>query len=333
MDHPYATLPNGTTGKFCARCSTLRPLDEFYRNTKQPDGRTRLCYICMGQRMKDYAANAAVPCGICEKIISPYTAVNGLCTDCWREQCGPPEPRPDLTVSLECLRCRTIVTMSLPAAKVWKNLCPSCASIRTRTYTLEDGSIHTPGPDTISLYDVKNWQRLAQRLASRSTATSIIPPHLVGTPRGVPCIVWSGATSVGGYGKMGLTIEGKHVVMPVHRIPLLLRDECMPRELNARHLCHNKLCVEVAHLAWGTDADNVLDTMMLRRWEQRTVAPVPLRLTVVQVEEIRRVRAKYGISYVALARLCGVSRDTIRDICTGRTWKNYVVEPAEDIAE
>ena len=44
----------------------------------------------------------------------------------------------------------------------------------------------------------------------------------------------------------------------------ILEGVSMPREIVVRHKCHNRLCINPAHLQWGTQADNRRDDVA--RW-------------------------------------------------------------------
>ena len=45
----------------------------------------------------------------------------------------------------------------------------------------------------------------------------------------------------------------------IHRYNYQLKNGVIPRELVVRHICDNKMCVNVDHLLIGTHADNVKD--------------------------------------------------------------------------
>lgn len=88
-----------------------------------------------------------------------------------------------------------------------------------------------------------------------------------------------------------------------------------------RHKCDNPRCINPDHLEPGTVKDNVRD--MIERGRSR-LEPQPgerngrARLTLVQVEEIRRLLPT--TTQTALARQYGVSVSTIHAIKTGRRW-------------
>ena len=80
----------------------------------------------------------------------------------------------------------------------------------------------------------------------------------------IACWPWLGQTmkSRGGYGR--LVINGKHV--GAHRIALILSKGDPDRpDLFACHTCDNPICCNPAHLWWGTNMENVQDSIIKGR--------------------------------------------------------------------
>lgn len=67
--------------------------------------------------------------------------------------------------------------------------------------------------------------------------------------------IYTGQRSQGGYGRF--KVAGKWV--RAHRYSYELAHGLLPRGLAVRHACHNRLCVNPAHLILGTNADNGRD--------------------------------------------------------------------------
>jgi len=70
-----------------------------------------------------------------------------------------------------------------------------------------------------------------------------------------PCKEWQGAVNNKGYGKLAV----KGLDWLAHRYEYTKEHGHIPKGLIVRHLCNNKLCIEIEHLALGTYQDNTDD--------------------------------------------------------------------------
>lgn len=128
------------------------------------------------------------------------------------------------------------------------------------------------------------------------------------------------SVSKSGYASIGLLANGK---MKRFRINRLVAVSWISREpfqgAVVRHLDNNKINNHVSNLAWGTYADNEADTarsgLRPRGTEINTC-----KLSEDQVLQIRKMRSD-GLSYVAIGRHFGVSKDTARKAAIGDNWK------------
>jgi len=129
------------------------------------------------------------------------------------------------------------------------------------------------------------------------------------------CFVWQRARAGkeakrgGGYGcfKIGRKTER------AHKFAWERVNGPVPAGLQLRHLCHNTLCVNVAHMLLGTNADNARDRLLAGRYQKK--------LTPAKVRAIRRAAEK-GRSQNALARQHGVCGQTVNEIVKRDIWRH-----------
>jgi hypothetical protein len=144
---------------------------------------------------------------------------------------------------------------------------------------------------------------LAERLAQKT-----------GTPTATGCAPWLGARLPTGYGT--LHYEGRKEM--AHRLAWRVVHGPIPEGLVVRHVvCRNPACVNVAHLAIGTQADNMADRT--RDWvAMHGVAMPGAKLTEA---DVRAIRAS-AESQRTLAKRYGVSQPAIGYIRIRKTWKH-----------
>ncbi|WP_328336805.1 hypothetical protein [Streptomyces violaceus] len=145
--------------------------------------------------------------------------------------------------------------------------------------------------------------------------------------RGGPddCWEWTAAVNEHGYGVM--RPEGRRTGpgIKAHRVSLMLAGVDVD-SLVVRHSCDNPPCVNPAHLSTGTKADNSAD-MVARGRSPRGSRSGASKLTERQVAEIR-VRQAAGELHRVLAAEYGISRVTITNIVTGKTWRHVTTTKA-----
>lgn len=138
------------------------------------------------------------------------------------------------------------------------------------------------------------------------------------------CWEWTAAVNEHGYGVMRPEGQRSGPTVKAHRVSLMLAGVDVDGVV-VRHSCDNPPCVNPAHLSVGTMADNSAD-MVSRDRHPRGSRSGTSKLTERQVVEIR-VRQAAGELHRVLAAEYGVSRVTITNIVTGKTWRH--VTPAE----
>ena len=123
-----------------------------------------------------------------------------------------------------------------------------------------------------------------------------------------------------GYGAFG--VAGKMV--KAHRLAWELAVGPIPADMHVLHaplVCHNRKCINPAHLRLGTQKENMADrkkdgTEADTRGEKNGAA----KLTEAKVAEIRSFYAKGGVTQTAVAKAYGVSRRLIYKIVRGKGW-------------
>ena len=133
------------------------------------------------------------------------------------------------------------------------------------------------------------------------------------------CWPWMASTMKrGGYGQLR---DGAKTLKS-HRLSWELHFGAIPENLLIRHLCNNPLCCNPSHLLPGTDKENHSDMQLAGRMfvpeSPRGSQHHDARLT----EEKVRFVLSSDLTGAELSRLFGVSRSTISQIRTGKTWKH-----------
>jgi hypothetical protein len=142
---------------------------------------------------------------------------------------------------------------------------------------------------------------------------------------GPGCWIWKGHIVNTGYGALRIGGGGSPII-GAHRASWELSYGPVPDGLFVLHRCDVRLCVRPTHLFLGTAADNSAD--MVRKGRGRWPGPkTPLRgeshpmakLTLAQVQEIRRRYRAGGITQAHLGAEYGVDQTTVSDLLN-RTW-------------
>lgn len=141
------------------------------------------------------------------------------------------------------------------------------------------------------------------------------------------CWTWTGGRFAGGlrYGQFRVGLKK----MKAHRVSWILTNGAIPDRLRVCHYCDNPICVRPDHLFLGTDYDNALDRTLkgrtrngsrqhahLYRHERNSAA----KITMDIARAIRDRRAS-GLKLTAIAREFSLSQSQIRNIATGKCWR------------
>jgi len=134
------------------------------------------------------------------------------------------------------------------------------------------------------------------------------------------CLVWRGTRNASGYGQIIVYEEGKRVTRIAHRVAWEHVHGPIAPGLVVRHLvCDRPLCINVAHLALGTQGDNIDDKVAKGRqaWGARHGSA---KLSLKTIEACRARRAA-GATFSALSREFSVDRGAIRRALSGEAWR------------
>lgn len=136
------------------------------------------------------------------------------------------------------------------------------------------------------------------------------------------CWNWNASTRAG-YGC--LKHQGKMV--GCHRLSFLIHNGSIPDGLFVCHKCDNRLCVNPHHLEAISHRQNVIDGVYRGR-QKRGVTAVRgsecynAVLNEEIVKEVKRLRSESRIGPAQLSRMFSVSKDAIKQVIAGKTWKH-----------
>lgn len=134
------------------------------------------------------------------------------------------------------------------------------------------------------------------------------------------CIEWPGNKNKDGYG----TVKKSGKMYLAHRAIYCQHNGVSldsVKDLEVRHACDNRGCINPEHLSIGTHVENMRD-MVDRGRNPCGERNGSAKLTAAQVSEIRAIYAS-GIGemkFAPLAKKYGVANNTIRSIVQNTTW-------------
>lgn len=138
----------------------------------------------------------------------------------------------------------------------------------------------------------------------------------VAIPETTPdCWEWHGTLSEKGYGRFRIG----NMSMRAHRFAYEFLKGDIPDGQMIRHLCHNRLCCNPAHLEPGTAKDNAQDAVEAGRFTRGAVNGNS-KLTDEMVLYIRR--NPDGLKGRAIADKLGISPATVSEVKNGKVWRH-----------
>lgn len=130
------------------------------------------------------------------------------------------------------------------------------------------------------------------------------------------CILWTGSTFNGGYGR--IWSDGKS--LQTHRVSYELFIGLIPDGLCVCHRCDTPLCIRPSCFFLGTSQENTADKVAKgRQARTRGESSRNAKLTTEQVLEIRRL-GSLGATQQAIAELFHISRGHVGLVISKRRW-------------
>lgn len=153
--------------------------------------------------------------------------------------------------------------------------------------------------------------------------------------KGLSCWEWTGYRLPGGYGQT--SYKGHRQLAHRAMYMYIQGIDSIPKGNVVMHTCDNPSCVNPEHLVLGTQQQNIDDMHQKGRWNKPNVDITKLsfkkghtlskgmnhgnsKLHIEEVMCIKRLRGRYLFTYVKLAKIFDVSRQTIESICNNKGW-------------
>lgn len=135
------------------------------------------------------------------------------------------------------------------------------------------------------------------------------------------CHNWTGPIRGGARGGYGnFSYKGKNYLAPMAYWKFLVGE--VPHGLEVKHSCHNRLCVNIAHLSVGTHAENMEEMIEAGRNNQPKGEKHPgAKLTELDVQRIKELLAQ-GNRVCEIAKMYNMGWNAIDSIKTGKSWSH-----------
>jgi len=140
----------------------------------------------------------------------------------------------------------------------------------------------------------------------------------------IECWEWLGSrrSKTRQYGQFSVRKEGKATSYGAHRVSYFIFNHTDPGELLVCHACDNPSCVNPHHLFLGTSLDNNRDRKEKGRGRYLSGEGIPwAKLTNTEITNIRELYTTGEYSQTDLAKIFNVTRENIREITKGVTWR------------
>lgn len=130
------------------------------------------------------------------------------------------------------------------------------------------------------------------------------------------CLIWTGTKDKDGYGRRGARIGEKRA----HRYAYAEANGPIPKGAVVRHECDNPACCNPAHMALGTQSDNIQDKVSRDR-QAKGAAVGKAKLTEAMVLEIRALHAS-GMTQKEISGMFPVTQSSVSLIIKRKQWKH-----------
>jgi hypothetical protein len=167
--------------------------------------------------------------------------------------------------------------------------------------------------------------RFCTRACASLAATRTLPARVWAKVEKTPeCWLWTGARSLTGYGLIGVGDAKTQRNRFAHRVVWELVNGPVPEGLYVRHLCNTRHCVNPAHLAVGTHAENMADMVASGRSKGGRRGGTFGWSKVISPEDAALVRYLYHrsgdtLTFAALAAVFRVDPQTIQTVLRDET--------------
>lgn len=152
------------------------------------------------------------------------------------------------------------------------------------------------------------------------TPEQFLARRSIRSPNG--CILWTRSVGSNGSGVIGDRFWGKYYnVHTPYQLAYILNNGNYDRKLLICHTCHDRRCINPAHLYAGTHKQNTADMFRAGRQVLKRGSEInSSKLIEKDVWEIKQLLNNKIYTQQRISEIYGVHRITINDIYNGRTW-------------
>lgn len=132
------------------------------------------------------------------------------------------------------------------------------------------------------------------------------------------CWEWTARRFPKGYGC--IKVDGKNRL--AHRVVIELEGSDIPSGMIVMHVCDNPACVRPDHLRIAGQSDNILDSINKGRFSHYAHPGEDHPNAKLCEQDVLLIRSIRGETQQAIADRFGISRPTVSNIRTRKTWRH-----------